>query len=421
MREPHPRVAFFACAYNEVDGVAHTARQLEAFARRQEMPFLSIHGGSTHYLRTEGSVTAAEFQRGRLSFALDKKHDYDLNFWRHFDAIKSLVSDFRPGIVHITGPSDVGMLGALIAHKLRLPMVASWHTNVHEYARLRAGWMLRRMPAAWRDPAGQFIENTSLKLLARFYRIPKALFAPNPELMAMLEKKTGKNCFRMTRGVDAVLFNPERRNRSGGPFVLGYVGRITVEKNIELLVEMERALQNIGLQNYRFRIVGQGAAEPWLRENLKNAEFSGVLQGEQLATAYANMDAFIFPSQTDTFGNVVLEALASGVPAIVANAGGPKFIVRHGETGFVAEQARDFAEYAAWLCEHPAEHQSMRLAARSKALAASWDEVFGQVYDVYRRVLAKHLAGHLEAHSESNTTDGDQSVCLLANQGIRNG
>lgn len=105
-------------------------------------------------------------------------------------------------------------------------------------------------------------------------------------------------------------------------FTLGFVGRLTVEKNVRLLVELEKALLGLGCKNFRFLIVGQGVLEPWLRENLRHGTFAGVLKGDALARAYAKMDVFTFPSRTDTFGNVVLEALASGVPAVVTNEGG---------------------------------------------------------------------------------------------------
>ena len=93
----------------------------------------------------------------------------------------------------------------------------------------------------------------------------------------------------------------------------------------------------MGVGGVRFLIVGHGSEEAALRRELHEAEFAGVLRGEALAQAYANMDVLVFPSHTDTFGNVVLEALASGVPAVVTPDGGPKFIVRDGETGFVTD------------------------------------------------------------------------------------
>jgi glycosyltransferase involved in cell wall biosynthesis len=106
-------------------------------------------------------------------------------------------------------------------------------------------------------------------------------------------------------------------------------------------------LTSSGLRNFCFLIVGQGAEQAWLKAQMRQAEFPGVLSGESLARAYANMDVFVFPSRTDTYGNVVLEALASGVPAIVTDSGGPRFIVRSGETGFVAKDLEDLT--SAWL------------------------------------------------------------------------
>jgi phosphatidylinositol alpha 1,6-mannosyltransferase len=209
------------------------------------------------------------------------------------------------------------------------------------------------------------------------------LFAPNSELLDLLAKGTGKPVYPMERGVDATLFTPERRERTNGEFVLGYVGRLTVEKNIGLLAEIERALLESGFSNFRFSIVGQGAEDSWLRTNLRKADFLGVLKGEALARAYANMDVFSFPSQTDTFGNVVLEALASGVPAVVTDRGGPQFIVRDRETGFIAKDAGEFANRILYLVENPGQLQLMRVAAREDARRASWDTIFEGMYDAY--------------------------------------
>jgi phosphatidylinositol alpha 1,6-mannosyltransferase len=135
-------------------------------------------------------------------------------------------------------------------------------------------------------------------------------------------------------------------------------------------------------------IVGHGKEEAWLREHLPNAEFTGVLRGHDLARAYANMDLFVFPSHTDTFGNVVLEALASGVPAIVTPDGGPRYIVRDGETGCIATDD-EFSGAIARVIRDPELHARMRVAAREYALSASWDSVFEGVYSVYDEVLTR--------------------------------
>jgi phosphatidylinositol alpha 1,6-mannosyltransferase len=393
MTKRPPRVALFCCAYNEIDGVANTCHHFEDFARRRDLPFLNIHGGFDQYIKTNGSVTNYEYERRWPKFALDAKHDYDLLFWRYYRAIESSIREFKPDLLHITGPSDVGQMGALVAHKLRLPLVASWHTNVHEFAERRFLNTFGVLPQNARLKAAAQINELSFQATSRFYRAARVLFAPNPELVERLEKATGKQCYIMSRGVDTHLFSPERRNSDGNrdgkgaPFTIGYVGRFTPEKSIRFLKEIEQALVARGRSDFRFLIVGQGTEEPWLRANLSHAEFPGVLQGEALATAYANMDVFAFPSRTDTFGNVVLEALASGVPAVVTDGGGPKFIVRHNEDGFVAHSDAEFVDCTFELLANPERLATMRAAARSHALEASWDAVFEFVYQVYDRML----------------------------------
>jgi glycosyltransferase involved in cell wall biosynthesis len=221
----------------------------------------------------------------------------------------------------------------------------------------------------------------------RFYHAAQILFAPNQELIELLEKGTNKPCYLMQRGVDTNLFDPRRRSRSDNTFVIGYVGRLTTEKNIRFLADLERALQTAGVSNFRFLIVGQGAEEPWLKANMQRADFAGVLKGEALAQAYANMDVFAFPSRTDTYGNVVLEALASGVPAIVTDSGGPRFIVRAGETGFIAHDLQEFVARIQSLAEQPGQLGMMRASTRTQAMNASWDAVFESVYAGYERGL----------------------------------
>lgn len=331
-------------------------------------------------------------RRGPIGFALDKKHDYDLAFWRHYNEAEAAVRAFDPDIVHITGPSDAGQLGALVAHRLGVPLAASWHTNVHQYAEQRASGLLGFLSHTQREQVGGLIRESALTAVLRFYKIPKLLFAPNPELMGLLRQRTGKPVYSMQRGVDTQLFSPQRRDRAPGPFVIGYVGRLTIEKNIRFLAELERALEAAGFADFRFSIVGQGAEEEWLRANLRRADFAGVLHGEALARAYADMDVFVFPSQTDTFGNVVLEALASGVPAVVTDRGGPQFIVKHGETGFVARNPGEFVSHIRHLAADRQRLQAMRAAARECALQASWDAIFEGVYADYKRELRNFAA-----------------------------
>jgi len=318
----------------------------------------------------EGALTT--LRRGIFSVPLDKDLHLDPVFFRHLRVMDQTVRAFRPDIVHITGPSDVGLMAAAVAILNRIPMAASWHTNVHEYAAKRSQWLLSSLPKGLARAGAAGIEVN---------------FAPNEGLCRLLERTTGRPCHLMQRGVDTELFSPEKRTEaSTGDFVLGFVGRLSVEKNVALLAQIQQELEARGLRNFRFRIVGQGQEEAWLRERLPRAEFTGVLRGEALARAYAGMDLFVFPSHTDTFGNVVLEALASGVPAVVTRDGGPCSIVRDGETGCVAEDG-EFSGAIAGVVGNPERHARMRQAARAYALTASWDAVFDKVYEAYRGVL----------------------------------
>jgi phosphatidylinositol alpha 1,6-mannosyltransferase len=388
-----PRVAYFPDAFHEINGVAHTSRHFEAFARRRNLPFLCVRAGPADRARKDGPVRTLELPRSAFSFPVEKDLRFDLAYWRHLPRILADTRRFGPDIIHITGPTELGFLGAWIAHRLRVPLVASWHTNVHEYAATRSGWFTRlfgeRGPRVSRQ-----IESSALRVSALYYKQARMLFAPNAELCALLERATGRPCHLMTRGVDTEAFSPAYRDRdaSDADFVLGFVGRLSVEKNVALLVTIEQQLHQQRAGNFRFLIVGHGGEETWLRERLVHAEFTGVLRGADLARAYANMDAFVFPSHTDTFGNVVLEALASGVPAVVTPDGGPARIVHDGETGFIRAD-QDFAAAVAELASDAGVHAAMRNRARQYALSASWDAVFESIYAQYAALLAGNRNG----------------------------
>ncbi len=390
-----PRVAYFPDSFHEVNGVARTARHFEAFARQCNLPFLCVRAGDrTPAFLDEGSVWTLELPRGFLSFPIEKDLRFDPAFLRHFPRIERVMRRFRPDLIQITGPSEVGLLGAWMAHYFQLPLVSSWHTNLHEYAARRAQRFLHMLSDCQSCAVGRTIEAVSLAVAARFYSLGQMLLAPNPALCSLLERVTGRPCHLAPGGVDPALFHPAKRRRSPADrsYVLGFVGRLSVEKNIAHLVQVQKELEQMGYRDFRFLIVGQGAHEAWLRERLPRAEFVGVLHGEDLATAYANMDLFVFPSHTDTFANVVLEALASGVPAIVNLDGGPRTIVRDGETGRIVPDTEFSAAIAALLAD-PIRHDAMRQAARAYGLSAGWDTAFEGIYTAYETILpGRHLA-----------------------------
>jgi glycosyltransferase involved in cell wall biosynthesis len=379
------RVAFFPDAYNEVDGVANVSRHFEAFARNRELPLLTIHAGPSRKTTTDGSVTRLQLPRSWLTFPLDRAHEYDLGFCRYYAQVIETVRGFAPDLVQITGPSDLGMLGALIAHKLGIPLAATWQTNLHQYAKSRLTPVLTWLPGRWTAAILEGAEKWALRGAMRFYRIPRLLFAPNPEIVALLAARTGKPCLLMLHSVDTEAFSPQFRNREPGPFTIGYVGRLTREKNVRLLARLDQALRKRGHKDFRFVIVGEGAERPWLEQQMRAAEFTGVLTRRPLSRAFANMDLFVFPSETDTFGLAVLEALASGVPVVVTATGGPKYTVQHGRTGFVTDDFDEFVVCTERFLTDRALAATMGAAGREHALATSWDRIFEEMYKSYQR------------------------------------
>src|SRR5208282_2506478 len=209
-------------------------------------------------------------------------------------------------------------------------------------------------------------------------------------LIDKLSGATHKPCSLMERGVDLTMFNPAHRDRtSDGEFVIGYVGRLSTEKKVRSFAGLAEAVKAAGYNHVKFVFVGQGSEDQWLRRHIPDARLTGVLRGPALSRAYANMDLFAFYSETDTFGNVVLEALASGVPAVVTDKGGPKFIVDHERCGFVCSTEEEFNASVLRLIGSSSLQSDMAVAARQRAQRASWDAVFDSVYDAYRRHLPK--------------------------------
>jgi phosphatidylinositol alpha 1,6-mannosyltransferase len=380
------RLALFPCTYREIDGVANTSREFAAFAKEHGFALLLVHAGPRDEVVTDGSTTRVQLRRSRARFPLDGNHEFDLLFLRHYPRILQLVREFSPDVIHITGPSDVGILGAFVAHNLSVALAASWQTNLHQFARCRVSSLLSSWPETLSAKLAAAVEFATFHAAARFYKIPRLLFAPNRELVELLEKTTGKPCFLMSHSVNTEAFSPVFRDRPAGPFRIGYVGRLTPEKNVRFLAQLERDLLAAGHREFRIVLIGQGSEEKWLRDNMRHAEFSGWLTGKDLSRAFADMDAFVFPSETDTFGLAVLEALSSGVPAVVAPRGGPAYTVEHGKSGYVAKNFNEFAPLLTILMTQTETLDSMRLEARRRALSiGSWDQIFAGMYKSYER------------------------------------
>ena len=347
---------------------------------RRGLPFLCIRPGASYRHWPEKSVENIELPRSRLSVRIEEDLCQDLAILRHLGLVRERFRAFRPDVVHVTSMGDFGLRGLRLAREFDLPLVMAWHTNVHEYAAWRFEKAASLVPAGARAAMAGGIERLALAVSIWFYRKAAVGLAPNSELVDLLRSGTRKPAYLMKRGVDTVLFDPSRRERGAGRIAFGYVGRLSTEKNLRLLGRLEDALLAEGLDDFHFEIVGHGSEREWLQANLKRARLRGVLHGEDLAQAYANMDTFLFPSRTDTYGNVVWEAMASGIPAVVTDGGGPRFIVRDGETGLVSRSDDAFIRNAIALYRDPERRALMGRAGRLAALRQSWDAVFDKLY-----------------------------------------
>src|SRR5439155_728251 len=231
----------------------------------------------------------------------------------------------RPDVVYVATEGPLGWSAVRAATRLRLPVVSGFHTNFHSYAKhYHAGWIVRVV-------AGY---------LRRFHNRTTATVVATADLRARLNALGFTNLSVLGRGVDSGLFTPERRcaalraawGVSEHDTVALYVGRIAPEKNLELAVEAYRAMQRVGGAR-RFVLVGDGPQRAALQKRHPDLVFCGAIIGEQLAAHYASADVFLFPSETETFGNVVLEAMASGLALVAYDYAAARMHVTHGETG----------------------------------------------------------------------------------------
>jgi glycosyltransferase involved in cell wall biosynthesis len=329
-------------------------------------------------------VTTLELNRGWASFPLDKDLKCDPLLSRHRKWVIDQLKEFQPDLIHITGPGDFGLLGLWVAKSLGIPRVASWHTNLHEYASNRLQKALGFVPRGVQRRIVAAAEGLSLDAAMRVYRLAHVVLAPNQAMVDELRSRTQRPAYLMAHGVDSTRFSPAWRKRKDGPISIGYVGRLTPEKNVRWFRELERRILAAGLRDFRLVLVGDGSEREWLKGNLQFGELPGVLRGDGLAAAFADMDIFVFPSRTDTFGLVILEAMASGVPVVVSPETGARVNVQNGVSGFLAQ---DFTENVLQLMRNESLRQRMGAEARRFACSRDWTSVFDDLFQIYNAAL----------------------------------
>ena len=377
------RVALFTDSFDEANGVATFCQQFAAFALQQEMPLLCVRSSSRTQAIYNQPLTTLGLKRSLAAFSVDYELRCDPLLSRYKNWVTAQLRLFRADLVQITGPGDFGILGFWAAHSLGIPLVASWHTNLHEYAGRRLDKLFSRLPTTWRKRIIRMGEDLSLDALMRFYGLPHFVLAPNESMINLLRDRTHRPTYFLPHGVDTGVYSPTHRNRRTNSFRIGYVGRLTPEKSVRSFVELEERLLAAGQRDFRLVLVGEGSEKEWLKNNLQFAELPGILRGEELAEEFANMDVFVFPSQTDTFGLVLLEAMASGVPVVVSPETAVRVEVKHGITGFVAQDIGGFTESVLRLMKSAALRRRMSCSASRFACSKAWSGVFQEVYRTY--------------------------------------
>ncbi len=283
--------------------------------------------------------------------------------------VKRIWKKNRPDVVYIATEGPLGYSALWTAKTLKLPTTSGFHTNFQQY-------MMHYNLGLLKDPAELYLKD--------FHNRTLATFVPTEDTRDQLFELGFKNLKLMGRGVDTHLFDPAKRDEDlrksweAGPKdpVFIYVGRIASEKNMKLFFRTVRELRK-EFPNIPAVVVGDGPERKTYQADNKSFVFAGMQKGEDLARYYASADVFIFPSQTETFGNVVTEALASGLAAVAFNYAAPRLFVTPGINGYLAplDDKNTFIENARKILNLGDGLYKMKEASRKAALDASWDKV----------------------------------------------
>jgi len=328
------KTALFTDTLHEINGVAMTIKRVAKTAKARGVELTVFLTGDTNRQAIDGVRTFPSIG----DFALPEYPEFRL----HFPPILDVIDAFERGgftKVHVSTPGTMGLLGLAIAKLMDVPIAATYHTDIPQYV--------------GRLTNDHFLESTAWNFIIWFYNQMDEVLVPSKSTRDQLvERGLAPEKIRpLPRWVDTDAFTPARRDSGlwrsygmNGDMKFLYVGRLSKEKNLSLLADAFIEVIQAGFSS-QLVIVGDGPYRQALREKLRGYPvlFTGFRHGEELATIYASSDVFVFPSTTDTFGNVVLEAQASGIPVIVSDEGGPKELIVPGETGFVVK-ANDRAE-----------------------------------------------------------------------------
>ncbi|MBM7573488.1 glycosyltransferase family 4 protein [Aquibacillus albus] len=372
------KIAIFTDTYvPDVNGVAKTLQRFTNYLSDQGHEYQVFAPKSTK----ESKFTSQVHHLTSLPFFMYPDCRFSIpNLFQ----VKAEILRFQPDLIHIATPFNVGLCGLRYAKKYNIPIVGSYHTDFDKYLSYYNLDILSK--PLW-------------KYFHWFHRPMQKIFVPSADTLYTLKQMGFTNLEIWGRGVDTTLFQPTMDNylirkkyNIKEKYILNYVGRISPEKNVELLLEINAVLPKHLSDQIRWIIVGDGPSKPELMKQAPaNMTFTGYLHGKDLADVYAASDLFVFPSATETFGNVVLEAMASGTPAISANSGGVVTIIKHGKNGFLCDPKHP--EQFAITIENTIKNSeilaTMSSQARAYAITQTWESTFDKLIAAYDRVLEK--------------------------------
>jgi glycosyltransferase involved in cell wall biosynthesis len=361
------RVALFTDTFTEVNGAAHTLRKVADTFEALGLPLDVYCYGEDTGVQVRGSVRILSFD-----------HKVSTNYYEklRFECLPDprIGRQFRRAqrthpydLVHLATPGSLGLAGRSLALRNFIPVVGTYHTHLADYVAMRSLRPLNRM-----------VKEACWKFMRWFYAPCRWLLCPTDDVVAELQRhQFGNPMGVFTRGVDTQLFHVDKRSRRDNRVVTSYVGRCAPEKRVEVIPEITRDVDT------DLWIVGNGPTKKELEVELPRARFTGYLFGENLAQAYADSDVLLFPSLTDTFGNVVLEAMASGVVPIVADGPGPSSFVEHGKNALICSTVRDMRDSLVKLCHDHDMRNRMRGEARAFAEKRDWTSALRGLLDYY--------------------------------------
>ena len=374
------RVAVIADGIGSMHGVTHTIEQI----RERGVP-----GFDVDIVGTDPGVDR------RLPAATELEVPFYKGMSLGVPGLPDLVEVLAEGcydLVHVTAPGSAGIAATLMSRITGVPLLASYHTEIATYAGMRT-----------RD---ETLEALTRAGLGAFYTAPGAVLSPSPSADASVIAlgTDPARLGRWERGVDTERFDPAKADRDAfpGEVKVLYAGRLTREKGVDLLAE-SFLVAHASDPRLHLLLAGGGPEEGELRERLgERATFLGWLSGEDLPRAYASADAFLFCSGTDTYGQVILEAAASGLPVVAVAEGGPATLIENRHTGLLCRPDADqIAGTLLRLASSPELREQLGSAAARAARERSWERSMGQLAAGYRRALEAAAASQSQGLSRA--------------------